>query len=296
MSNKIGIVTVTFNSEPVLEDFLASLTNQRHQNFVLYVVDNNSRDLTLDMLAKAELPFELRVIANQDNLGVAEGNNQGIEAALSDKCDFILLLNNDTHFPDDFLLNMLLEQDALNADLLVPKIFYDDQRDTIWCAGGQLEIWRGYAATHLGINKKDCHELNVAKKINYSPTCAMLIKHDVFDKIGLMDKQYFVYCDDTDFCIRAYHAGLTLFYTPTPVLFHKVSSLTGKGSPFSVRMTARNRVYMARKFSNLLLLPIHLVLIQFDFILRIILRMESLDEYKIRQKAFWEGIAMQVTK
>src|SRR5215471_11887033 len=95
---KIGVVTVTYNSEPVLQDFFDSLVAQTHTNFILYIVDNASRDQTLAM-ARLRTEVSSVIIANRDNVGVAEGNNQGIRAALDDGCECVLLLNNDTVFP-----------------------------------------------------------------------------------------------------------------------------------------------------------------------------------------------------
>src|ERR1700729_3843408 len=82
---KIGVVTVTYNGAKVIREFLASLDSQTHSNFILYVVDNASNDDVLDVVSKVS-QFRIKVIANPDNRGVAEGNNQGIRAALAEGC------------------------------------------------------------------------------------------------------------------------------------------------------------------------------------------------------------------
>ena len=73
---RIGVVTVTYNSEQVLQEFLDSLAVQTYRNFVLYVVDNASKDLTLKIL-RQRTDMAVVTIANPSNVGVAEGNNQG---------------------------------------------------------------------------------------------------------------------------------------------------------------------------------------------------------------------------
>jgi hypothetical protein len=70
----------------------------------------------------------------------------------------------------------------------------------------------------------------------------------VFDDVGLMDEKYFVYWDDTDFCLRALRRGVPMFLLPELVLLHKVSSLTGgEESDFAIKYGVRNRLYYVRK-------------------------------------------------
>ena len=104
-SGKIGVVTVTYNSEPVLEEFFDSLTAQTHKRFVLYVVDNASKDQTLE-ITRRRTDLSVILIANAENLGVAKGNNQGILAAVNDGCECVLLLNNDTVFHADIIAQL----------------------------------------------------------------------------------------------------------------------------------------------------------------------------------------------
>ena len=101
---KVGVVTVTYNSQQVLPDFFASLWSQTHTNFVLYAVDNASSDDSVQ-LVRAEADERIRLIENASNVGVAAGNNIGITAARNDGCEYVLLLNNDTVFSGSLLAN-----------------------------------------------------------------------------------------------------------------------------------------------------------------------------------------------
>src|SRR5574344_12596 len=97
MRPMIGIVTVLYNSESVLDDFFLSLEKQTFTHFRLYVIDNKSPDQSLavsrNLLEKSTLDFAL--IENATNEGIAKGNNLGIKAALEDGCNYVLLSNND---------------------------------------------------------------------------------------------------------------------------------------------------------------------------------------------------------
>jgi len=243
---KIGVVTVTYNSGPVLEEFLDSLSAQTHRNFVLYVVDNASQDDTLD---KTNRRTDMRVvaIANTENLGVAEGNNQGIRAALAAGCECVLLLNNDTVFPADLIAQLFNGLEKCHCDMTTGKMYYYDRPDVYWCAGGRLLKWRGYEAKHDGEGQKDIGQFNQLRRVTYTPTCCLLIRRTVFGRVGLMDGLYFVYFDDVDFLYRCLKNGISLWFLPEAKLWHKVSSLTGHLSDFALRYCSRNRAYFLRK-------------------------------------------------
>lgn len=244
---KIGLVTVTYNSATVIDAFLQSVRRQTYQAMTLYVVDNLSTDSTLSRIPSSDAS-SLVVIANDHNAGVAEGNNQGIRAALADGCDAVLLINNDTEFGPELVSTLCSELIRSGADMIVPKIMYFEPSDTIWCAGGTFRFRRGYSGEHYGLGERDSGQYDQLRQIEYSPTCCMLVRREVFDRIGEMDPKYFVYFDDTDFCFRAWKAGLRLVYTPQTVLYHKVSALTGGAeTPFAIRYTTRNHVYFLLK-------------------------------------------------
>ncbi len=79
---KIGLVTITYNSAHVLRGFLDSVLNQTFQNFVVYIIDNNSEDETFNIL-KEYSDDRIVIIKNTENVGVAKANNQGIKLALN---------------------------------------------------------------------------------------------------------------------------------------------------------------------------------------------------------------------
>src|SRR4051812_22766558 len=114
--NKVGVVTVTYNSGKVLQDFLCCILSQTHSNFVLFAIDNASTDSTLQQLHACTDP-RVAIIANPDNRGVAEGNNQGIRAALEAYCDSVLLINNDTVFENGLIEKLLAGLSQHGADM-----------------------------------------------------------------------------------------------------------------------------------------------------------------------------------
>jgi GT2 family glycosyltransferase len=290
-SKRIGVVTVAYNSGRVLEQFLRSVGAQTHGDFLLYVVDNASGDSTLAQL-EAWGDARIRVIPNTLNVGIAEADNQGIRAALADGCDYVLFLNNDVEFEPETFAVLVAELEALDCDLLAPKIFFED-RIRIWSAGGTLSALKGYLAAHRGEGEIDCGQFDTAMRVRFAPGCCILVRREVFDKIGTMDAKYFVYHEDADLLFRAWRAGLTMCYTPRARIFHKVSSLTGgKTSPFTIRYNARGHVYFMLKNLGVIPCLFYLPALQLRMMLKVLFRTISWNEFLIRQRAFFEGIGV----
>ena len=246
---KIGIVTVLYNCDEVLDDFFKSLDAQKNIDYILYVIDNgttNSGTLICENLSK-KYNIKSICVFNDKNNGVAKGNNQGIELALSDGCDAILLANNDTFFEEGTIEKLQKNLSSSNLSIAVPKIMYFDKPNLIWYAGGDIDEWR-MRTPHYEILKEDIGQLDQQKIVGYAPTCFMLIHKEVFENVGLMDERYFVYYDDTDFVYRTKKTGYKIGFAPESQVFHKVSSSTGGGeSLFSIFYTNRNRLFFIRK-------------------------------------------------
>lgn len=246
----IGIVTVLYNSENVLPDFFRTLGTQSYQDFKLYAVDNVSSDRSVqefNRLSKT-VSFPCLLLEQPQNYGVAKGNNIGIEAALSDNCDYILLANNDVYLENEAIEELLNGLQNTMATMAISKIYFWETDKMIWSAGGYYSFWQ-CDSPHRGKYEHDKGQYDKMEYVPYGPTCFMLIKNEVFSRVGMMDEKYFVYFDDGDFVWRACHKlGEKLLYCPKSVLWHKVSSSTGgHGTPFTIYYLQRNRIYFTLK-------------------------------------------------
>jgi hypothetical protein len=131
--------------------------------------------------------------------------------------------------------------------MTTPMMYYHDRPEVIWVAGGYFQPWLGYRCLHFGDGDVDHGQYQVPRQTSYTPTCCVLIQRRLFSTIGMMDERYFVYYDDTDFMLRAYQAGETLYLLPYAKLWHKVSSLAGTSSPFRTRFVHRNHALYGHK-------------------------------------------------
>jgi GT2 family glycosyltransferase len=289
---RIGVVTVTYNSGAVLLPFLHCVFEQTYRDFILFVVDNASSDDSLQLLHESG-DARLRLISNTDNRGVAAANNQGIRAAIQAGCASVLLINNDTEF-DPHLFSLLVEGlSKYDAEMICPKMLYFDEPNRIWAAGGTFQPWLGYRTAHFGAGEIDAGQHDRTRPITYVPTCCVLIKKEVFEKIGLMDERYFVYVDDVDFMYRAMENGISLIYMAEARLLHKVGRLTGgEDSPFTHRYCTRNRVFfMLTHVGPIYSFPL-LMFYQLHYIAGLLFRRLSLASFRTKERAVLEGIGM----
>lgn len=291
---KIGIVTVLYNSASVLEDYFKTISEQTYKDFILYVIDNKSPDDSLSLSYKYAEQYKDKyktvIIENDQNYGIAKGNNIGLLKAKEDGCDYILLCNNDIVMSNDCIEKMLSRLIKEKIDFVVPKIFYYDE-PLIWMAGGKFS-WISGGTRHIGAKQKDSPMYNKYKLVKYSPTCVMLTNSRLFDDIGLFDEKYFVYFDDTDWVYRCYKAGKKLGYTPDAVVRHKESVSTGgQMSDFSIKMQCRNHVYFCKKnFSK----PHFYFTVLVKGLYHLLIQRWQYNKYQRRlmDKAFIEGFKM----
>lgn len=283
---RIGIVTVLYGSHDVVEGFFASLSLQRDVDFRLYVIDNSPTPATLDLCRELASRYDVdaEFVFNDANVGVARGNNQGIELALRAGCAGVLFANNDTEFAEG-TLRLLVDEWRRGATAVTPKLLYFGPERLIWFGGGRIDAWI-LRTPHLGMREIDHGQYDTPGDTGYAPTCFLLVDADVFARVGLMDETYFVYYDDTDFIWRLRCAGLKIRYVPDSVVLHKVSTSTGGGeSLFSLYYINRNRIYFIRKnFTGLR----KLVALGYTLITR---TLRSIFLSKAHSDRLWSGVS-----
>jgi GT2 family glycosyltransferase len=287
---KLGVVTVTFNAAELLADFFSSIKNQSFKNTTVYVIDNASSDGTAELVQQA-YSSDCKLVINKINVGVAEGNNQGIKMALNDQCSHVLFLNNDTKFDASLFDKLLTAVSQSGCEITVPKIPFFSDPTKLWFAGGSFDPFIGFSGKNYAYGATDNGQFDQAKQITFAPTCCMLVSARVFTDVGLMDPAYFVYFDDNDFCLRAVRSGIRIRYEPSATLLHKVGQSTaGDHSPFSIRFMTRNRVYFARKFFTH---PIRLIYL-FMIFSSVVVRGLQQKNLRARIRAFREGTKMNI--
>lgn len=164
----------------------------------------------------------LVLIRNERNYGFAEGNNIGIRFALDVvKPDYILLLNSDTVVDPDFLLELVRIGDSdERVGVLGPKVSYYHDPSKINSAGCEMRYWSGFAI-NVGIGEMDNGQFSDVREVDCVHGSAILIKASAFQDIGLLDPDFFVLLEETEWCLRARKAGYKILFVPTAQIYHK---------------------------------------------------------------------------
>lgn len=246
---KVFIVTLNWNGLDDTTTCLKSLRKLNYDNYKVVVVDNGSKDNEADKIAK-KFP-EVELIRKPVNVGFTGGNNAGIDLAMKEKADFVLLLNNDTIVTEDFLGKMVdFYVSEPTAGAVSPRILYLD-RQTIWFDGARLITWLGMSRNiHKGrkVSEVDTQE---PFRTGYNSGAALLMSAGLIKKIGKLNDRYFIYYEDLEWCYKAAKIGKFSFVVPEAVIFHKKSGSSGEGghkSRFSRRpayLMARNAIYFS---------------------------------------------------
>ena len=257
---KIAVVVLNYNGLLETKSCLDSLRRIKKSNFEveIIIVDNNSSDGSQITLPKEK---GIKFMQNENNLGFSGGNNRGIKYALEKNVDYVLILNNDTVVDENFLVNLVINK---NADISSPKIYFEKgfefHKDrytekqlgkVIWYAGGNIDL-QNIIGKHIGVDEVDKGQFSKSREVDFATGACMLVKREVFEKIGYFDEKYFLYLEDMDFCVRAKKAGFKILFEPKAVVWHKnAASIGGSGSNLQDYYFTKSRLLFALKFAKL---------------------------------------------
>lgn len=268
--SKVFIVVATWNSESYLSDLFHSLREMDYpkDSWNLVVVDNGSRDKSLEILRswQIKMPNFLTIIQNEQNRGFAAGNNQGIKYALKNGAEYIALINDDVQVEPNWLNQVIatMEKDE-KLGLVQPLITRHPEQNKINSFGNKLHYLGFGMSAGDGVKMKDYFENN--KSENYEPAyvsfACVVIKKEIFEKIGLLDEKYFSYHEDSDFCLRARLQNYKMLVTKAAIVHHAYKFPTKKNKQRYFWME-KNRFYLVTKFYKrktlVLLFPMFLMM------------------------------------
>ena len=236
----VSVIIVNWNAGKYLEETVKSLQEKTGDiSYEVILIDNNSDKneesfLYLEKLAKFD---NVTIFKSNENLGFAKANNSGITLANGRN---ILILN-----PDVVLHNNVLKilSDYLDSNddvgMAGPKVLNMDgsfqqpclrgkpyPKDTLFHLIGLAKAFpnckalNGYALWHLNRNEiNECGALS---------GCCMMLKKSLYDEIGGMDEQFFMYQEETDWGLRTAKAGYKTIYNPNAVITHYQGITTKK--------------------------------------------------------------------
>jgi hypothetical protein len=233
---RVSVLVINYNGKRYLKECFESLKDQTYVGYDAYMIDNGSTDGSVEYVNE-DFPW-VRVIAFKENLGFARAYNEAIKSI---DTDLVALLNNDTRVDRRWLqelVNAIIDDELLAA--VGGKILLYDNPELLNQAGAKITPLGG--GFDIDLYQKDCGRHEVKTEVGALCGAAMLVRKNLFMKIGGFDEEFFAYFEDTDLCWRAWLYGFRILYIPTSIVYHKLGGSWGRSSPQKVFLGERNRL------------------------------------------------------
>lgn len=227
---RISIITVNYNSGTLLMKCLESIFAQEcSQEIEVIIIDNKSTDKSIEGI---ETLFpQIKLIKNKKNTGYTKGNNVGIRQS---EGKYVVLLNPDTVLMRNAVQQMSEFMDRTSdAGAIGPKLINTDGSLQLSCRS--FPSWRNALFSRYSLltrlfprNKYSVEYLytdwphNEIKEVDWLSGACLMIRREVFEKIGLFDEAFFMYCEDVDICYRIKQAGWKNLYYPYAEVVHYI--------------------------------------------------------------------------
>lgn len=271
---KVYFIVLNFNAFEDTIECINSLKAITYPNYEIVVVDNASMDSSIE---KIEESFnDIVLFKSTNNYGYANGNNIGIKYALSSGAEYICILNNDVMVECDFLepmMDKILEDK--NIGLIGPCICDFYKRDRIQAMGSSLNMKTGLTRAIYKNAIWEEHK-NEEREVGYLGGACFVIRAEVFNKIGLIPENYFLFFEETEFCLKAIRAGFKILCYGNSRVYHKGSFTISKYSGLSYFFLNRNRVIFMRRNTNIFQFISFSIYLFIEAIGRMILRKEKI--------------------
>ena len=217
----LSVIIVSYNTKGLTEACIKSALKEKTElNLEIIVIDNDSKDGSVEMLRRYKKSGHIRLIENDSNTGFSFANNQGIKIA---KGRHALLLNSDTVVKKGALKTLVDFADAhddagvvasqlLNADGSIQPscIHFPTVKNAI------LEFWFG----NKGLFEKYAPRTKKPTVVDAAVGASFLMTQKALKKVGMLDEKYFFYFEDIDYCRRVKRADLKVYYLPDSKVIH----------------------------------------------------------------------------
>ena len=206
---KIIAVVVTYNRLSLLKRNIACLKKNKPVHSII-VVNNGSTDGTKEWLAGQEG----LIVINQQNVGGSGGFYVGINEAYQFGADWIWCMDDDVFPRPDCLEQMLLYTENKSLGIMAPRRLIDG------CVYTNDFLTYNLTNPFSSMYKGRLSKMHIDEPIEISGTAfeGLFVKREVVETIGLPNKDLFIFCDDTDYCLRAVQAGFKILYVPMALM------------------------------------------------------------------------------
>lgn len=220
---------------------LDSIRAGTYRNARVILLDCQSRDGSVDAV-RARHP-DATVIELPRNLGYAGNNDVGIEAALAMDARWVFVLNEDTVLAPDCIEQLVrVAESERTVGCVGPLVRHHDEPGVIQSAGGTLD--RRWQSRHLGENEEDRGQFRDPHEVEWVSGCAIMLRAEALREVGAFDGRFFVYWEETEWCVRARKAGWRILNVPAAKLWHKGVQRRYAPGPWVTYYVTRNRLLL----------------------------------------------------
>ena len=238
---KVSVIILNWNGKRFLDDCLTSLAAQTFRDFETVLVENGSTDGSDDYV-RERFPW-VKLLALDQNLGFAEGNNRGLLACTG---EYVVTLNNDTRVEAAFLAELVAAADADPGIGMVAAKMLNFHEPGCLDSVGIGAATNGLGG-NIGVNERDAGQYDTPAPVFGPCAGAALYRRSMLDEVGFFDPDFFAYYEDLDLAWRGRLAGWRCVTAPSAVVYHIHSATSGKMSPFTVYQVQRNKWYVMIK-------------------------------------------------
>lgn len=245
--HKTAVVILNWNGKHYLDKFLPAVI-QHSGDAAVIVADNNSSDDSVAFL-REKFPM-VKLVLNTANEGFAKGYNDALKSV---SAEYFILLNSDVEVTPDWIapLIALMEGDKSIA-ACQPKILAFHQKTTFeyaGAAGGFIDKY-GYPFCRgriFNAIENDNGQYNDAREIFWATGACMVVRSEVFSRMGGFDGDYFAHMEEIDLCWRMKNLGHKIFVQPASLVYHVGGGTLNKVSPKKTYLNFRNNLVTLTK-------------------------------------------------
>ena len=239
--------------EIVVDSPFFEYTSQNKPIAVFEVDEYNARNGIFDLNSykKYKPNGRLIIIKNHDNYGYPGGNNIGIIFALKAfNSDYIYILNNDVVISPANISIMVKSFEIKKDSGVVGCIHYNYREPKrIVHVGGEINFKKAKTISYVNSNKNVCFD-NKLVKVPWVSGAAIMVKREVFNKVGLFNECMFLYWDETEFILRVKNNGFAVYINTTTRVWHKISGSSKKVKLISFYLCTRNSLYVVKRYGK----------------------------------------------
>lgn len=206
---------------------------------ILVLVDNGSQEDPGPALGAGPLGVTLLKLGS--NFGYAAGCNAGTGAAIAAGASHVLLLNNDATLEEGSIPALLAAAGRHPGSIIAPLIVYADRPDRVWSAGGYVN--RPFFDNHHHGKGEPVSAHFEERRVDWATGCALFFEAACFRRVGPLDEAYFLYLEDTDWCLRAARVKVETWLAPAAVVRHEVSASVEALPSWQLRYYAHRNHY-----------------------------------------------------